>query len=92
MGMGRDGGGGSGSGWVHSSNFYVIMRDAQGVPCLYTAGTGVLLGTVRGLALQLAPQLGLKVFQWLYASPVPVWAVSPVSWRTPRSGAVILFS
>ena len=71
MGMGRDGGGGSGSGWVHSSNFYVIMRDAQGVPCLYTAGTGVLLGTVRGLALQLAPQLGLKVFQWLYASPVP---------------------
>lgn len=46
-----------------SSNFFVIMRDESGTPVVHTAGEGVLLGTVRGLALQLCGELGIKVVE-----------------------------
>ena len=39
------------------------MRDEAGAPVLYTAREGVLLGTVRDLALKLCPQLGIKVVE-----------------------------
>eukprot|EP00293_Proteomonas_sulcata_P016928 CAMPEP_0184300250 /NCGR_PEP_ID=MMETSP1049-20130417/10701_1 /TAXON_ID=77928 /ORGANISM="Proteomonas sulcata, Strain CCMP704" /LENGTH=303 /DNA_ID=CAMNT_0026610915 /DNA_START=118 /DNA_END=1029 /DNA_ORIENTATION=+ len=46
-----------------SSNFFVMARDASGSMCCYTAGSGVLLGTVRGLALDLCHPLGIKVVE-----------------------------
>jgi len=46
-----------------SSNFFVLVRDEAGTPVLYTAREGVLLGTVRDLALKLCPQLGIKVVE-----------------------------
>jgi len=41
----------------------VLVRDDTGTPVLYTAREGVLLGTVRDLALRLCPQLGIKVVE-----------------------------
>eukprot|EP00960_Hanusia_phi_P004119 121107-Hanusia_phi.AAC.2 len=62
-----------------SSNFFVLKRDQEGNPTLITAsepnfsvyyfhlnlagGDGVLLGTVRGLALKLCEGLGIKVVE-----------------------------
>eukprot|EP00277_Geminigera_cryophila_P018211 CAMPEP_0179459044 /NCGR_PEP_ID=MMETSP0799-20121207/42447_1 /TAXON_ID=46947 /ORGANISM="Geminigera cryophila, Strain CCMP2564" /LENGTH=298 /DNA_ID=CAMNT_0021260607 /DNA_START=159 /DNA_END=1055 /DNA_ORIENTATION=- len=46
-----------------SSNFFVLVRDEEGAPVLYTAREGVLLGTVRDLALKLCPQLNIKVIE-----------------------------
>ena len=41
----------------------MLVRDEAGTPVLYTAREGVLLGTVRDLALKLCPQLGIKVVE-----------------------------
>ena len=46
-----------------SSNFFVLSRDEAGGHVLHTAREGVLLGTVRDLALKLCPQLGIKVVE-----------------------------
>ena len=46
-----------------SSNFFVLVRDEDGRPVLYTAREGVLLGTVRDLALKLCPELMIKVVE-----------------------------
>lgn len=46
-----------------SSNFFVLVRGDEGEPVLYTAREGVLLGTVRDLALKLCPQLNIKVVE-----------------------------
>mmetsp|Transcript_85446 Transcript_85446/g.227834 ORF Transcript_85446/g.227834 Transcript_85446/m.227834 type:complete len:282 (+) Transcript_85446:454-1299(+) len=44
-----------------SSNFFVIMRNEEGTPVVRTAREGVLLGTVRNLALRLCDALGMQV-------------------------------
>jgi len=46
-----------------SSNFFALVRDEAGAPVLYTAREGVLLGTVRDLALKLCPELDIKVVE-----------------------------
>ncbi|EKX52855.1 hypothetical protein GUITHDRAFT_161095 [Guillardia theta CCMP2712] len=46
-----------------SSNFFVLKKDQDGTPVLITARDGVLLGTVRSLALKMCGSLGIKVVE-----------------------------
>lgn len=46
-----------------SSNFFIIARDSANTPTLYTAGEGILLGTVRSLILKMCAHLDVKVVE-----------------------------